>query len=762
MSHVKREPSLNEMPPTSTPRSFPSTSSSSSSSFSRLPGRSRPKLEPKTEPMPPATYNDYRLVSAGSGSTRFNVIKFNSLQDIDPTRFARPVKMNRKDPRARSPPAVGSASAAAAAVATPTLSDDRDGNIDGQPSNSSTLAAAKVKQESSSTGQTIPSVSGPSTPGAASAEEERKQMFDAQGKPMVDGQGEPIYAPPKQKFDASLVAPHGASGNGQHTVRNKKTAFKKKTKQVFKISTDTIRLRREERHPWVVESADKAEEWVGRMEDKAENARYCLFVFEDDKDEFEVLDVRRWFKFQPRPKYGTLAADEAEELYARTLKGKDAGRWMMREDDRIQSSIPSDRNSTNPSAGSSLQPNAPHQGISLPTSSRIKRENTALPGWLRRATTVVKIENANMVGSVKREPRLEDWEIGDGDGDGDGRGGRREDDGAGADGDGDADFEDAFSDDDGLIEFDQTDEQENKELEERLKREFRQGNAQGDDAVSDEEDLFGDDALDENGKRIKKALKKHKKRRGLDDSDDEDDDGRNPYASSEESQSSDEEPVVPNPLTNPSNGGPPVTMIHGMHVPPPPPSRPGSTASTRHNSTVGNSASGPTTTSSRSGSPLPSGAAFLAHRATTPNRKQNSSRSRDVSRERSLERERSRSPVPSGANKRKGESDGSNSSGQSLGPSGLGNGEATKKPRVDGSERVSSLPSTGPKEAQVIAYLKRTRPSIGQLISHFKKSLKSTNPEQTAANKAFLLDVVKRVANLDKDMTIVLKDAFAS
>lgn len=50
--------------------------------------------------------------------------------------------------------------------------------------------------------------------------------------------------------------------------------------------------------------------------------------------------------------------------------------------------------------------------------------------------------------------------------------------------------------------------------------------------MSDEEDLFGDDALDENGKRIKKTLKKHKKRRGAEDSEDEDDDGRNPYASS--------------------------------------------------------------------------------------------------------------------------------------------------------------------------------------------------------------------------------------
>jgi hypothetical protein len=37
----------------------------------------------------------------------------------------------------------------------------------------------------------------------------------------------------------------------------------------------------------------------------------------------------------------------------------------------------------------------------------------------------------------------------------------------GADGENDQDFDDEFSDDDGLVEFDQTDEQENKELEVR-------------------------------------------------------------------------------------------------------------------------------------------------------------------------------------------------------------------------------------------------------------------------------------------------------
>lgn len=63
-----------------------------------------------------------------------------------------------------------------------------------------------------------------------------------------------------------------------------------------------------------------------------------------------------------------------------------------------------------------------------------------------------------------------DWE--DDGGDDGGPMMRRGEGGGDAGGDGDQDFEDAFSDDDGLIEFDQADEAENKELEARLSFSF--------------------------------------------------------------------------------------------------------------------------------------------------------------------------------------------------------------------------------------------------------------------------------------------------
>lgn len=232
---------------------------------------SKVKRKPAS-PAPPSNFSDYRLVSSGlaqgydapSGTPRFNVVKFQSSHEVDPRSFDRPVGMNRRDPRPRPPP---------------------------------TGSTTDVKPE----------------PGQA--EEEKKEdlrpVLDAQGRVVRGEDGQPLMAP-KQVYDAALV---GGSATGQPLpVRKKKDYFKKKTKQVYKVDSDVIRLRREERYPWVLESAEGKEAWVGRMEDTAEKQSYVSFVFEDDKDEFEVVDVRRWFKFQKRAAYETLGVDEAEEL----------------------------------------------------------------------------------------------------------------------------------------------------------------------------------------------------------------------------------------------------------------------------------------------------------------------------------------------------------------------------------------------------------------------------------------------------------------
>lgn len=357
---VKPEP-VDSAVPSPSAVAGPSTATSSASTpgaaaarSSRPASRFASKVRVKAAESPaPANYSDYRLVSSGlatgfdapEGTPRFNVVKFQSTAaEVDPRTFARPIAMNRRDPRPRPPPP------------PPIL------GADDQP------VAEEEKRI------------------------ELRPVLDGQGRIVKGPDGEPLMAP-KQSYDASLVG--GGAAATPAPIR-KKNPFKKKTKQVYKVDADVIRLRREERHPWVLESADGKERWVGRMEDTAEKQSYVGFVFEDDKDAFEVVDVRRWFKFQKRATYETLGVDEAEELYARVGKGKDPRRWFMHDPTRTTPSGPATTaagatalSRSNSAGGPGL---ASGSGGSRAGSGVIKREE-AVPGWLRRSVKIEALEN---------------------------------------------------------------------------------------------------------------------------------------------------------------------------------------------------------------------------------------------------------------------------------------------------------------------------------------------------------------------------------
>lgn len=345
------------------PVAGPSTATSSASTPGARPSRPAPpssrltskvRVKPAESPAQ-ANYSDYRLVSSGlptgydapDGTARFNVVKFQSTTaEVDPRTFARPIAMNRRDPRPRPPPA--------AAVL----------GADGKP-----IVAPEDEKRI-----------------------ELRPVLDGQGRVVKGPDGEPLMAP-KQSYDASLVG--GGAAATPLPIR-KKNPFKKKTKQVYKVDADVIRLRREERHPWVLESADGKERWVGRMEDTAEKQSYVGFVFEDDKDSFEVVDVRRWFKFQKRATYETLGVDEAEELYARVGKGKDPRRWLMHDPTRT---APSGSATTAAGANLSRSSSAGGPGSAGSNSGAVRgpggvKREEAVPAWLRRSVKVEALENA--------------------------------------------------------------------------------------------------------------------------------------------------------------------------------------------------------------------------------------------------------------------------------------------------------------------------------------------------------------------------------
>ena len=292
-------------------------------------------------PLPTSSdYNDFLLRSSapqssssdpngGGGGWKYNVMKFTAVGDrvIDPadeSLFLRPVKLNRKDPRT-----------------VRRLTDE-----DRERHNKRALDRA------------------------AKAAGLDPNAMDVDTKPNVDGDGDNTgegtgAAEEKEELDPELVG-KGVDGTTTVQRRGPRGQFKKKFQRVYVASEEARRLKREEWQPWVLEDDEGRERWVGRLEGGAgeiggsgankkggENAggaasdqgriapststgngspasldgwrpaaeasatggggsAYVAFVFGDNGDEFKVVPINRWYRFNQGPKYLTLAEEEAE------------------------------------------------------------------------------------------------------------------------------------------------------------------------------------------------------------------------------------------------------------------------------------------------------------------------------------------------------------------------------------------------------------------------------------------------------------------
>lgn len=291
-------------------------------------------------PLPTSSdYNDFLLRSSapqsadpngGSSGWKYNVMKFTAVGDrvIDPadeSLFLRPVKLNRKDPRT-----------------VRRLTDE-----DRERHNKRALDRA------------------------AKAAGLDPNAMDVDTKPSVDGDGDNNggegtgAAEEKEELDPELVG-KGVDGTTTVQRRGPRGQFKKKFQRVYVASEEARRLKREEWQPWVLEDDEGRERWVGRLEGGAgeiggsgankkggENAggaasdqgriapststgngspasldgwrpaaeasatggggsAYVAFVFGDNGDEFKVVPINRWYRFNQGPKYLTLAEEEAE------------------------------------------------------------------------------------------------------------------------------------------------------------------------------------------------------------------------------------------------------------------------------------------------------------------------------------------------------------------------------------------------------------------------------------------------------------------
>ncbi|KAI6151921.1 hypothetical protein BKA82DRAFT_4104931 [Pisolithus tinctorius] len=383
----------------------------------------------------------------------------------------------------------------------------------------------------------------------------RLVMVDADGRPINSGTGEESVKEKDQK--------------GKGTANGKKKV-QKKTRQVFKVPEDVRQLKREERYPWVMEDARRNEVWIGQLEEVSKAETHALLM-PAQQDVFKFVPAHRWYKFHKKPKHHIPDLQEAESLMARIQKNKDPERWLLHR-----------RHGQGPSAA---------------TAAMFKADPDAVVGG---APLVYNASQSRGPGgrslmSVNRGSRGLDE-----DEEGNSRRVKQED-----DGEGHLDeqlFDDDVADDD-EHEAQDMDDEEAKELEERLKREYKLANKQRDGYVDESEDEEDDNQLTKDGKFLKKLVRKLDKNVAY-----ESDEERDPYASSDENEEEEEPPLVTNePAIQPQ---PQQTKSRTpSQQPPSKPSQP----------SVVNAANG---VGSRAVSPVPAtgmgGHSVVAKRATSP------------------------------------------------------------------------------------------------------------------------------------------------
>lgn len=102
-----------------------------------------------------------------------------------------------------------------------------------------------------------------------------------------------------------------AVGGGSINAPGSRPSFKKKTKIFFQGDEEEFdeQVRETEAVPWLLEDNDAQHSFVGKLEG-GQSSNYVFFV--NQGDEFRIIPVNKWYRFQPKLSYHTLTLEEAE------------------------------------------------------------------------------------------------------------------------------------------------------------------------------------------------------------------------------------------------------------------------------------------------------------------------------------------------------------------------------------------------------------------------------------------------------------------
>lgn len=682
-------------------------------------------------------------------------------------------------------------------------------------------------------------------------------ITDKYNRPMMGKDGQPLtwpapgddlqrieevikkeIAPKGPGADQSLIAP---GGNARPP---KSKLFQKKVREIHKAADSTRKTMKEEHFPWVLEDFETSEEWesirtpvptgaralqdhidelkgkqrsnntdgsgdvkmsdatnavksengikqesgasasassstshapwIGKLEgDSSSEASslHVLFVFDErDAGGFKVVPVSRMYKFLQKPKYSTMTNEQVEQEYQKYQKTKEMDRWALRK-----------------------------QPVTAGPSVSKQEDNAAWRNWPQVNRLALPTGMSFGGGRRRNLMAVHGGELLRNDEDDDAAGGsrrrKREDSpGAGYD---ELDYEEEFADDEELHdpEADVAEDEEAKELEERLKREMARANNMGDEEDGAEEMSAPEDEdqiLTGSGKQMMKIMRALAKRDG-NEAYEKDDDGRNPYAT-DESDDEEEETYVANPekaiqlareerekkekeaaKNNKGKVGsaPGTGNVSGSNTP-------SDRAEKKPVNPASTSQPQPQAQAQRPGA----GHANLAQRATSPTRGASKIGSKQVSRSsspslaRSVSPGRAESPPPptdasTAGVKRRADSPGSSTPGASSGVkpeakriktnsnssragSRSGSPTASKPASRAGSPGAPRVPANAV-EAEIIQLIRDGKiANTSELVQHFRKRLKSEPHIKDQLSAA-----VRKVAVMDKATNrLKLKDGF--
>ncbi|GAW05329.1 transcription initiation factor iif subunit alpha [Lentinula edodes] len=410
----------------------------------------------------------------------------------------------------------------------------------------------------------------PSMSGAGQAV---RPMLGLDGQPVIGSDGKTVMV----DSEGRPVTENGASGSGAGKgkgLTNGKKKFQKKTRQVFIVPDEVRNLRKEERYPWVIEDAPGSEVWTAQLDDLGKAETHAFFM-PAANDVFKFVPSHRYYKFQKKLKHDMPTdTTSVESAYQKSLK-RDPSTWLHQ------------RNGKGPSAATAAMFKAEADGQPQANGSLVHQAQQSLGPGGRRLKAVdsgaddLFGEDDEDNGAAKRRAK----EFG---------------------GEGDMDemvYEEDFADDEEKMDVEDTNDQEAKELEERLKKEYKNANKTREGYIDESDEEEEKPGMTKQAKRMQKMLRA---REGNDvyESEEEED---NPYASSEEEEDEEEE-IVPQtgPAVQPQSKSPTPSQTSSSNLEL-------MKATTQINGAVH-------TTASRATSPVPGlgGHSVVAKRATSP------------------------------------------------------------------------------------------------------------------------------------------------